>query len=133
MICRSGDLDVPSVGVNDDLDGALLAQRLARWLEARIAETVPPQRPTVQLYGLEVIDRDRIDTLDPSAVRTVFITEGPDEFTVLARPESGPAFDFDAAATVEHAWVPVASQLLRPGAFVGRQRVTAVRVIGVRQ
>jgi hypothetical protein len=108
-----------------------LAERLTRWMEARVAETVPPARPVVQLFGLEVIDRDGLDVLDPTAVRTVFITDGPDELTVLAR--SGPAFDFDAAVTVEHAWVPCGGSAPRPGSFVGRQRVTAVRVVGVRQ
>jgi hypothetical protein len=110
-----------------------LVERLTRWMEARVADTVPPSRPVVQLYGLEVIDRDGIDTLDPTAVRTVFITDGPDELTVLTRAESVPAFDFDAAATVEHAWVPCSGPAARPGSFVGRQRVTAVRVVGVRQ
>ncbi len=110
-----------------------LAPRLARWLEARWVEVVPPPRSIVQLYGLEIIDPDGIDRLDPCAVRTVFITEGPDEFAVLACPESGPAYDFDAAATVEHAWVPLAASSTRPGAFAGRRRVVAIRVVGVRQ
>ncbi len=112
---------------------APLAPRLARWLEARWAEVVPPPRSTVQLYGLEIIDAAGIDVLDPCAVRTVFITEGPDECAVLACPESGSAYDFDAAATVEHAWVPHTSSASRPGAFAGRRRVVAIRVVGVRQ
>ena len=116
------------MGVNDRTD--TLLERLTRWMEARVAETVPPACPVVQLYGLEVIDRDGLDTLDPAAVRTVFITDGPDERTVLAR--SGPAFDFDAAATVEHAWAPCSGPYARPGSFIGRQRVTAVRVLGLR-
>jgi hypothetical protein len=109
-----------------------LAPRLTRWLHARWAEVVPPPGAIVQLYGLEIIDRDGIDRLDPCAVRTVFIAEGPDERSLLAAPEADPAFEFDAAATVEHAWVPCAPSMVRPGTYAGRQRVVSIRVVGVR-
>jgi len=101
-------------------------------MEARWSDAPPLSRATVQLYGLEVIDPDGIDRLDPGAVRTVFIAEGPDERSVLARPECGPAFEFDAAATVEHGWVPMQANEPRPGSFASRQRTLTVRVLGVR-
>ncbi len=118
--------------MNDPTTPAPLAPRLARWMEARWRDVPPLPRATVQLYGLEVIDPDGIDRLDPGAVRAVFITDGPDESTVLACPASGPAFDFDAAATVEHGWLPRATADPRPGSFSGRRRTVTVRVLGVR-
>jgi hypothetical protein len=101
-------------------------------MEARWHDAPPLPRATVQLYGLEVIDPDGIDRLDPCAVRTVFITEGPDEGALLARPECGPAFEFDAAATVEHGWAPFNAAEPRPGSFTARRRMLTVRVLGVR-
>lgn len=90
---------MPSVGVQDHLDHRSLEARLGRWLDHRLRETAPP-RSAVQLYGLEVIDDDRIDELDPTAVRTVFVCDGGDEREVLDHPDSWRAFDFDAAAMV---------------------------------
>lgn len=93
---------------------------------------MPPPTATVQLYGLEIIDRDGIDRLDPCAVRTVFIAEAADEAALLASPVCEAAFQFDAAATVAHAWVPSAPTAVRPGSYAGRQRVVSIRVVGVR-
>jgi hypothetical protein len=114
-------------------DTDLLALRLTRWFESRLRETVPPPCTTTQLYGLEVVDLDGVDTLDPSAVRVAFIAEGDDETTVLTHPSSRRAFDFDAAVTVVQAWRLTATSEPRPGSFRGRQRELVVRVVGVRQ
>jgi hypothetical protein len=119
---------VPSVDVNEYTDTRSLAHRLTRWFEARLDESIPPRGAVVQLYGLEVIDPDGIDTLQPGAVRAVFICEGPDEFTVLTMPGSGVACDFDAASTVEYAWVPIRTNSSRPGRFARRRRERFVRV-----
>lgn len=121
---------MPSVGV-EHVD--TFALRLARWFDFRLLETVPPLRSTTQLYGLEVIDPDGIDTLDPAAVRVAFITEGPDEPAVLADPLAARADDFDAVVTVAHGWRPPEATDPRPGAFRGRRRELLVRVIDVRQ
>ncbi len=54
----------------------------------------------VQLYGLEVIDEDGIDSFDPCAVRTTFVCDGRDEGDVFDHPDSCRVFDFDAVALV---------------------------------
>lgn len=54
----------------------------------------------VQLYGLEVIDEDGIDSFDPCAVRTTFVCDGRDPRAVLEHPEAWRAFEFDAVALV---------------------------------
>ena len=54
----------------------------------------------VQLYGLEVIDEDGIDALDPGAVRTTFVCGGRDEGVVFDHPDSCRVFEFDAVAVV---------------------------------
>jgi hypothetical protein len=101
-------------------------------MQARWAEVPPPPGAIVQLYGMEIIDSDGIDALDPCAVRTVFIAEGPDERSLLAGPSFDVAAQFDAAATVEHAWVPCAPIGTRPGNYIGRRRVMSIRVIDLR-
>ena len=110
----------------------LLAIHLSRWFDARLDEMLPPRGAVVQLYGLEVIDRDAITELDPSAVRVVFLAEGPDVSSVASSPGGLAATDYDAAVTVEYAWVPSADRTPRPGCFTGRQRERSVRLM-VRQ
>lgn len=98
-ICRSGLLAVPSVGVQHPVDQCALERRLTRWLQHRVRETAPPSS-AVQLFGLEVIDPDGIDALDPAAVRTIFVCDGRDERAAFEHPDSHRAFDFDAVAVV---------------------------------
>lgn len=90
---------MPSVGVQNPVDQRALERRLTRWLQHRLRETAPPSSP-VQLFGLEVIDADRIDELDPSAVRTTFVCDGNDPQVVLDHPDAWRAFEFDAVALV---------------------------------
>ena len=59
---------MPSVGVQNPVDHRALELRLTRWLDHRLQETTP-SGSMVQLYGLEVIDEDGIDSFDPCAVR----------------------------------------------------------------
>lgn len=106
----------------------LLAIHLSRWFDARLDEMLPPRGSVVQLFGLEVIDRDGIDELDPQAVRVVFLGEGPDMAAVAALPTADSAMDYDAAVTVEYAWVPANDRSMRPGRFTGRQRERSVRL-----
>ena len=54
----------------------LLAIHLSRWFDARLDEMIPPRGAVVQLYGLEVIDREGVNDLAPHAVRVVFLAEG---------------------------------------------------------
>jgi hypothetical protein len=106
----------------------LLAIHLSRWFDARLDQMLPPRGSVVQLFGLEVIDRDGIDELDPRAVRVVFLGEGPDLAAVAALPASDTAIDYDAAVTVEYSWAPSSERSMRPGRFAGRQRERSVRL-----
>lgn len=126
---------MPSVGVKptdrpDRPDP--LAQRLARWFESRLLDTVVPSGTVTRLYGLEVIDPDGVDTLDPCAVRVVFIAEASDEHDVLALPDARRVLDFDAAATVVPGWYPASPSATRPSSFAGRRRGLTVRVVATR-
>ena len=105
-----------------------LATRLARWFEARLDEMVPPRRSLSRRYGLEVIDADGIDRLDPAAVRVVFVCEA--EEPAWVRAVSAGDDGFDATAVVEWAWVPTAvpDGASRPGMFPRRRRVRHVTV-----
>ena len=116
-----------SVGVQNPLDLRALEFRLTRWLDHRLRETAPPAA-AVQLFGLEVIDEGRIDDLDPTAVRTVFVCGGRDERSVLEHPDARRACDFDAAALVCHGWVLVPSQSVRPGSVPRRERGVTISV-----
>ena len=118
---------MPSVGVQNPLDHRAFEARLTRWLDHRLRETAPPSS-TVQLLGLEVIDDDRIDDLDPTAVRTVFVCDGRDERAVLDHPDARRALDFDAVAVVRHGWVLVPPPSVRPGATPRRERGVTIRV-----
>lgn len=106
----------------------LLAIHLSRWFDARLDDMVPPRGSVVQLFGLEVIDREGVDSLDPQAVRVVFLGEGPDHDAVAALPAADSAREYDAAVTVEYAWVPTSERATRPGRFAGRQRERSVRL-----
>ncbi len=106
----------------------LLAIHLSRWFDARLDEMIPPRGAIVQLYGLEVIDREGVNDLAPHAVRVVFLAEGPDMSIVAAMPGADAAQHFDAAVTVEYAWVPSSDRNLRPGRFAGRERERSVRL-----
>ena len=90
---------MPSVGVQAPRDHDRFDARLTRWFDHRLAETTP-SGASVQLYGLEVIDPDGIDELDPVSVRTVFVCEGGDVRAVLDHPDAWRATEFDAAALV---------------------------------
>ena len=90
---------MPSVGVQAPRDHVRFEARLTRWFDHRLAETTP-SGASVQLYGLEVIDPDGIDELDPVSVRTVFVCEGGDVRAVLDHPDAWRATEFDAAALV---------------------------------
>jgi hypothetical protein len=107
----------------------MLAERLTRWFEARLDETVAPRGAFAQLFGLEVVDADGIDDGRPDAVRVYFICEGPDEFSVLAAPGTACVCDFDAAATVEYGWQRRRSSAGRPGQFARKDRTRTVRVM----
>jgi hypothetical protein len=115
------------VGVQNPLDHRPLEARLARWLDHRLRETAPPSA-AVQLFGLEVIDEERIDDLDDTAVRTVFVCDGRDERAVLDHPDAWRAFDFDAVALVRHGWVLVPPASVRPGAPPRRERGVTISV-----
>jgi hypothetical protein len=119
--------------VNDHTDTAdpigTLTDRLTRWFEARLDETVAPRGTFAQLFGLEIIDPDGIDTGSPDAVRVYFICEGADEWSVLTAAGSGGACDFDAAATVEYGWGRRRTDTTRPGQFAGKDRTRSVRVM----
>lgn len=106
----------------------LLAIHLSRWFDARLDEMVPPRGAIVQLFGLEVIDRDAMIELDPLAVRVVFLAEGPDLRSVAGSPGGDAAVVYDAAVTVEYAWVPSGERSLQPGRFAGRERERSVRL-----
>lgn len=119
---------MPSVGVQDHLDHPSLEARLVRWLDHRLRESAP-SGSAVQLYGLEVIDVDRIDELHPAAVRTVFVCAGRDERDVLDHPDAWRAFEFDATAIVRSGWVLVPSASTRPGAHPRRERGFAIDLV----
>ena len=115
--------------MDEETSTTALADRLTRWFAARLDQVPAPRRSVARLYGLEVIDPDGIDRLDPAAVRTIFVREATDARALLATSGASAACDFDATATVEWAWSPVArAGTPRPGAFGTRQRERLVRV-----
>lgn len=119
---------MPIVGVQYPVDHRALELGLTRWLHHRVRETAPPSSP-VQLFGLEVIDPDGIDALEPLSVRTVFVCDGQDTRAVLGHPDAWRAFDFDAVALVRHGWSVVPTASVRPGVAPRRQRGVVVDVV----
>lgn len=109
-----------------------LAARLTRWFEARLDEMVPPRRSLARRYGLEVIDAEGIDRLDPAAVRVVFVCEAEDP--TLVRAVSAQDDGFDATAVVEWSWVPapLPEGASRPGRYPRRRRERLVTVTPAR-
>lgn len=138
--CRFGGLAVPSVGVNSSeppqpqphsSSVASLPFRLARWFEARLHQTVDfaTSASGCHLYGLEVLDPDRLDGDNPGAARVCFIADADDIEALLRHPDAARVVDFDAIALVTSEWrtVPTVDPR-RPRQFSPRRRARVVEV-----
>ena len=103
--------------------------QLVRWFDARLVECPPPPSPLVRVYGLEVIDADRIDELAATAVRVVFLDEVADSGEELSPALMARASAQDAVELVHHRWLPKGDRAPRPGAYAQRRRARVVRVV----
>jgi len=105
-----------------------LSVLLARWLEARLHESIGFCLTGSRLYGLEVIDPDGLDTGEPTAARVSFLAEAADRASTVSHPDARSAGAFDAAALVTVEWRPVGGGSLRPGEFAPRRRARVVEL-----
>ena len=101
---------------------------LARWLEARLHESMGFRLAGSRLYGLELIDPDGLDTDEPAAARVSFLVEAADRELAVAHPDARSAAAFDAAALVTVEWRPSGGGSVRPGEFVPRRRARVVEL-----
>lgn len=128
MGCRSGDLVVPSRGVNDT---ASLPFRLARWFEARLHQTIDfaSSARGCHLYGIEVLDVAGLDGDHPCAARVCFIADADDFDTLVCHPDAARVIDFDAIALVSCEWRAVQPpDPRRPRQYPVRRRARVVEV-----
>lgn len=108
---------------------ASLPLLLARWVDARLHDSIGFALTDHRLYGLEVIDAAALEDAEPLAARMSFIAQGVDEQALLADPESPRVVGFDGAAFAWTEWRTVADGPLRPGQFPVRRRARVVQVL----
>lgn len=117
---------MPSEGMTDTASLHLL---LARWLEARLHDSVDFSMRGCRLYGLEVIDPAGLAHGDPLAARMSFVADADDIVDMVRLPEARRALEFDAAAIVTVEWRMVdAAGPMRPRAYPVRKRARVVDV-----
>lgn len=117
---------------------------LARVLDTRLHVTLdaPFHLPTARLYGFTVLDPAGLEgrATGDDAVRTTFVGEEPDPYSLVAGPLGWFVTSFDAAGLVTTGWAAplqperdAAGRLttgVRPSRHPGRTRIRIVTVVG---
>lgn len=102
---------------------------IARWFEARLAESLEARLVAPRLYGLELIDPDAVEYLGAIAYRVAFLGEHEDAIDVEHRLGER-SLDFDAAALVTSEWAVASDRgVMRPGAYDQRRRARVVTLV----